>query len=116
MNDLEKKKQDLLKKYQSPSTSLNDYKKFALMRCEGGIEFFGNSELIVVTDTEEEVLQELKWRKDFSETGDMDVAMKGNSKLHDFYDSSESNRSFKEIAKTPLEAKGQFFILPFWEF
>jgi len=118
MDQIEQKKQELIKGFKHSSTTLNDHKKYALMRCQGGIQFFSNSDLIMVCDNESEIIDYLEQLKKFSETKDADVIMKHSSRpeLNDFYDSSESGKKLEDFAQITLDAVGEFFIMPFYSF
>jgi len=118
MNELEQRKQELIKGFKHSSTTLDDFKKYALMRCQGGIQFFSNSDLIMVCDKETEIIDYLEQLKKFSETKDADVIMKHKSRpeLNDFYDSSESGKKLEDFMNITLDTEGQFFIMPFYSF
>ena len=67
MENLGQKKEELIKGFKASSTTLDDFKKYALLRCQGGIQFFANSDLIMVCDKESEIIDYLEQLKKFGE-------------------------------------------------
>jgi hypothetical protein len=114
MNELDKKREELLKKYSGGKFNLDNLKSYAVFRRPIGSIFLHEMEMVVTTDSHEESLEEIRWRAECSSTGNKDIAMKNDERFKTFYDDSQTGKKAEDYNSETLDYSGEYFILPIY--